>query len=989
MEDHESDLLFGLLALQLGFVSRDQLLECVAVWTGAGGRSLEEMLRAKAALRDDQAKAVRGMVEARVARSGIDRTRVAPSRGEAAPGEPAPAVRYRLMGELGRGGLGRVMEAHDALLDRSVALKLALDDLPSDLRERFMREARLAARLEHPAIVPVYDVGEVPGADGRPRTFLAMKRVKGKDLGQVLALLAAGVPEARREWTRARLLRVFQDVCLGMAFAHDRGVIHRDLKPSNVMLGEYGETMVVDWGLAKEKRQGQGEERAGGLGGLGLGRGGGLTLEGDVIGTPAYMSPEQAEGRVEGVDHRSDIYSLGAVLYEILTLKTPVEGNSVDEMLELVRSGRIVAPSERLRAAMASRPVAGSTLDASGRPIPPELEAICLKALALRPDDRFQGARDLHDEVQLFLEGVKQRERDAALAASEVRRAADAADRHERLAREGKAARGKALEIGKKVPAWADKSELWETEDRAARFEAEAVEAFAEAERALTLALGHVKDHAEARRLKAELYWARFLAMDEAGNAAEAQLARRVAEQFNDGDLDLRLKGDGTLSVRTQAYSCRCLVEGRMVLPEELNYRGYHPFSGRALDGHAGAEGLPDKEPGGPIRLRVHGAECRAVPVAGADVWVWRYEEEGRLLVPVTPPGPAGPDGGAAAARVFEAGSPFMPRGPGLWLGKTPLERAPLPMGSYLAVIARDGSEPARVPVAVGRCEDATQRATLYRREEIPEGFVVVAGGRFTYQGDRMLSYSLPATPMETEDLFVARHPVTCREYAAFLNALPAEEAARRVPRELAASGAYWPGPPYAVPTAAWLAGASPEQRAKARRIANVPLDWEEEWPVLGISWEDAVAWTAWRAAAFGEPATMFHEIDWEHAARGPDRRIFPMGHHMDMRWANNSRSSPEGSRPARVGDFPHDESPYGVRGMAGNAHEHCLNDPGQEMSGWRLYRGGFWTHSGDNSRATSRSGFPPRSVSSVSGVRAVWPARLPSPAANTARSAP
>ncbi|MCC6741484.1 MAG: SUMF1/EgtB/PvdO family nonheme iron enzyme [Planctomycetia bacterium] len=958
MPDRETDLLFGLLALQLGFVRVEQLLECVAVWTGVGGGSLEEMLRAKAALREDQAKAVRGMVEARVARSGVERTRVAPARGGGA-GEAAPAVRYRLMGELGRGGLGRVVEAHDALLDRSVALKLALDDLPADLRERFVREARLAARLEHPAIVPVYDFGEVAGEDGRVRAFLAMKKVKGRDLSQVLALLQAGVPEARREWTRARLLRVFQDVCLGVAFAHDRGVIHRDIKPANVMLGEYGETMVVDWGLAREAgAKGGGVERGREAGAYG----GGLTLEGDVVGTPAYMSPEQAEGR--GVDHRADVYSLGAVLYEILTGRTPVEGNSVEEMLSLVRSGRIVAPSERVRAALAARPAAASTMDASGRPVPPELEALCMKALALRPDDRYRSAREMADEVQLFLEGAKQRERDAALAAAEVARAGEAGERHRRLAREAEAARRRAQEIGKTVPAWADKAELWATEDRAARLEAEAVEAFAEADRALTLALGHVKDHAAARRLKAEMAWERFEAMDAAGNAAEAQLARRVAEQFNDGDLDARLKGDGTLSVRTEAYVCRCLVEGRMVLPEELAYRGYHPFSGRALDGHAGAEGIPEKEPKAPVRMRAHGAECRAAAVAGADVWIWRYEEEGRLMVPVTPTsGPAGPDGGAAAARAFEPGSPFRPRGPGMHLGKTPVERAPLPMGAYLAIVAKDGFEPARVPVLVGRCEDAVQRATLFRPEEIPQGFVVVGGGRFTYQGDRMLSFSPPAQLLETEDLFVARHPVTCGEYAAFLNAIPAEEAARRVPREQTAP--YWPGPPYRVPAG-----------GEGRRIAGVKMDWQEDWPVLGVSWEDSVAFAAWAGASIP------HEVDWEHAARGRDGRPFPMGRHMDMRWANNSRSFPDGPRPAPVTDFPQDESPYGIRGCAGNANEHCLNDPGQEMSTWRLYRGGFWTHSGDNSRVTYRAGYPPKSVSSANGFRLVRFARLPANAA-------
>jgi serine/threonine-protein kinase len=982
MPDRESDLLFGLLALELGFVTREQLLECVALWTGEAEGTLRALLAKKARLREDQARAVQGLVEARVARSVAERTRVA-SRGGETGTEAPPAVRYRLGGEIGRGGLGRVIEAHDAALDRAVALKLALEDLPADLAERFVREARLAARLEHPAIVPVYDFGTLPGPEGRARVYLAMKRIRGRNLEEVLRAVASGDAEARRAWTRGRLLRVFQDVCLGMQFAHDRGVIHRDLKPANVMIGDYGETMIVDWGLAREAGV---AERRGGSSVPGRGEEGcpALTLEGDVLGTPAYMSPEQASGRRDAVDARSDVYSLGAILYEILTLHPPVEGASVEDILSLVRSGRIVTPSQRVRAEAASRGAAESraagisSTDAAGCSVPSELEAACMRALAVRPEDRFPSARALHDDIALFLEGVRQRERERAGAEEEIGRAREAAERHARLRTEAAAALARARVLGRAARAHEAKDELWATEDRAARLEAEAVEAFAAADGALTLALGHVRDHAEARRLKAELWWTRVLEAEESGREADVRFARRVVEQFNDGAFDALLKGDGALEVSARRYPCRCLLEGRSVLPEELNYRGYHPMSGRALDGRRGAEGLPGLEPRGATMLRVHGPGCRTAPVEGADVWLWRFVEEGRLLVPATPEGPAGPDGSAAAAAAFEPGSPYRPRGPGLWLGRTPVPRSPVPMGSYLLIVAREGFAPLRVPVWVGRCASVAVEPTLFLPDELPEGFVAVAGGPFTWQGDRAIDSSPPARRLDASDVFISRHPVTAAAYAAFLNALPAGDARRHAPRELEGGESFWPGPPWAVPTAEWLAAAPAGLRERARRLTNVPLDWREDWPALGISWEDSVAFCAARTRATGRLFTLPHEVDWEKSARGPDRRVFPMGARIDGRWTNNNHSFPEGPRPCPVQDFPHDESPYGVRGLSGNSHDFALNDPGADMAAWRVHRGGYYTHSGDNSRATARTGFAPRMPAPVNGIRPACLVRLP-----------
>jgi len=416
---------------------------------------------------------------------------------------PLPENRYRLGAEIARGGLGRVVEAWDPGLERELAVKLVLDGLAPELQERFVREAKLTARLQHPNIVPVHDFGALTGNEGERVLFLCMKRIEGRDLGQLLGALGRGVEADLKVYTRARLLRVFQDICLGVAYAHSRGVIHRDLKPSNVMIGDYGETLIVDWGLAKELGAPVGEPVAGERAETGAPTGestvvpggrpmhsaaGGMTLEGDIVGTPSYMPPEQAEGRLHDMDERSDIYALGAVLYEILTLRPPVDGDNLAEILTRVVSGAIPPPGTR-----ASEPVSA------------DLDAICMKAMALRKEDRYPTATALHDDVQLFLEGVKHRERSRHLADDAVARSLDALARQERLRSEAAAADETAQQAMKNVQPWDDKTSAWEAEDRARELRRQAAEASAEGDRALALALEHESANAEARRLKAEL----------------------------------------------------------------------------------------------------------------------------------------------------------------------------------------------------------------------------------------------------------------------------------------------------------------------------------------------------------------------------------------------------------------------------------------------------------------------------------------------------
>jgi len=320
-------------------------------------------------------------------------------------------ARYDLGPVLGRGGMGEVRLAHDVRIDRDVAVKLMHPQQRDDATiARFFREARVQGQLEHPAVVPVHDLGI--DVDGNP--YFVMKRVTGTTLAEVLAQAAAAgaepdadhaiassstsLPAAGTRWPRRALLARFVDVCLAVEFAHTRGVVHRDLKPANIMLGDFGEVHVIDWGLARIRDDATRAVQIAPLPGD-VGSGDGDTVAGSLLGTPGYMSPEQARG--EPVDARADVYALGCILYELVAGAPALP--------------RGIAGIEATLAAASLRP---STTHPDAA-IPPELDDACATATAADRADR-PTARGLAEQVQAYLDGDRDLERRRELAASHV-----------------------------------------------------------------------------------------------------------------------------------------------------------------------------------------------------------------------------------------------------------------------------------------------------------------------------------------------------------------------------------------------------------------------------------------------------------------------------------------------------------------------------------------------------------------------------------------
>jgi serine/threonine protein kinase/tetratricopeptide (TPR) repeat protein len=434
----EANLLFGLLALQIGLVDQSRLVAAFQAWTLDKSRGLADHLVARGDLDSEDHAAVAALVQRHLKKHGHDIERslaavpVGPSTraqlarlGDSdldatlehvvsAPTEDdvdadrtasfavgtatSEGQRFRVLRPHASGGLGAVFVALDTELHREVALKQINDSHADDpaSRARFLLEAEITGRLEHPGIVPVYGLGVHP--DGRP--YYAMRFIRGDSLKEAIERFHSDSPlpmgeggrrpgegssrdPGRRSLELRKLLRRFMDVCNAIDYAHARGVLHRDIKPGNIIVGRHGETLVVDWGLAKAT--GKSDPAAGERTLAPSSKSGSAaTLPGSALGTPGYMSPEQAEGDLPHMGPHSDVYSLGATLYCVLTGRPPFTGELAD-VLRAAQRGEFPPPRQ-----------IDPTIDGA-------LEAICKKAMALHAAERYTSCRALAEEIERWM----------------------------------------------------------------------------------------------------------------------------------------------------------------------------------------------------------------------------------------------------------------------------------------------------------------------------------------------------------------------------------------------------------------------------------------------------------------------------------------------------------------------------------------------------------------------------------------------------------
>ncbi len=823
-------------------------------------------------------------------------------------------VCYDHLDSIGAGGMGEVWRIRDRDLKRVMAMKVILPHLAREpaVLARFIEEAQATAQLQHPGIVPVHEMGRLD--DGR--YYFTMKEVRGRTLGRLIREVHAVSPDSWQPtpsgWTFRKMIAAFHKVCSAVAYAHSKGVVHRDLKPSNIMIGEFGEVSVLDWGLAKVLGSAVTDDAAE-LDKVITDRSGDdthATRMGIVAGTPSYMAPEQAMGRLNAMDARSDIYSLGCILYELLSGRPPYQGEN-DVLQQVLRGppealGRTGHGSDastfRFGPASLERPDPGPI-------VPMELEEVRRRAMARAAENRHVSAQALADDIESWLDGSKRRTQ----ALEVVKRAERTVPEVQRRRTQAKELQHRALAMLKDVPTWAPEAEKaagWARQDEASELERAADVLALEREQLLHGALTHAPELPEAHAALVDDYTKRHQESEtrrEPGETAKAELLLRLHAQ---------------------------------ALPES------HVARGRCA-----------------TYLKGTGALTLVTEPPGAEVELCSYKLQNRRLVP-------------EAMRS---------------LGRTPLQRVDLPMGSYLCKLRHpaDGTV-VNYPVHVGRSEHVDgirpgdtepYPIRLPLTGELGPQDCLIPAGWFWSGGDPEARNGLPRRRLWCDGLVMRRYPVTNREYLVFLNALVAqgreEEALRFSPRERGGQDGQ--------------EGALIYGRTAAGEFELV-LDadgdeWLPDFPVVMVDWNCAVAFAAWTAESSAVAWRLPGELEWEKAARGVDGRVFPWGDHLDPSWCCMGASHKGKRLPSVVDSYPVDESPYGVRGLGGNSTDwtwdlflstgpDLVGQTVQPVStrgtdeGFRMQRGGSWLYSSLSVNSANRIGNARSSRRSDCGLR-------------------
>jgi serine/threonine protein kinase/formylglycine-generating enzyme required for sulfatase activity len=797
---------------------------------------------------------------------------------------------------LGKGGMGSVYSVEDMTLQAPIALKVIHRELLSSkhYKHRFIEEARVAAFLTHPNIPPVHQMGLL--SDGRP--FFTMREIQGFSLKDAIEYIYKDRKNKEKheffstgEWDQHRLIEVFHKVCETMAYAHSKEVIHRDLKPANIMLGQFGEVWVVDWGLVKrlgaEEVSLESPKIQSSTPNLGY-----QTQYGTIEGTPPYMSPEQARGETNALNTRSDVYALGSILYECLCgNKAYKKKKDNDTILHAVQNGEypsLIRTKETL-----------SVIGSSWNHPPAKLVDICEQAMERLPEDRFIHAGEFAHSIQDWLDG-KHKEQKAQELLEEARISKDKA----------KELRGKAEFLLQKtkqmraiIPLTAsisEKLEMWNKEDRALVLQKDAKKIEGTQEHLLMMALQFAPTYLQAHKQLIMLYQQEHQNAEWRGEQLEVSLyeekIRWHLSYFPKEDplhtkIHTYLQGGGFLSLHTEQVS---------------------------------------------------------------NVWISRYTPCQRRLV--------------LEEEEF--------------LGKTPLHKKEIPMGSYRLRISTDGCHDVIYPICIDRLqhwdchlpkEQHPSRIHALQHHELKETECYVPGGWCWIGGDHQGANGMREMRTWIKSFVIQKYQVTVGEYIFFLNDLVdqgnTDLAERYEPRERAGGGAS----KGKEALGASLLG----KNKKGHYFLQPDTDgdmWELDWPIMMVDYQSTLGYAKWLSKKTGQKWRLPFELEWEKAAKGTDRRRYPWGNYFDHTWAHVQGSLVK-PYPSSIYNFPIDESPYGVRGMSGGfidwtASEFseegpiCRGDIYQEKYNHdievaRAVRGGAWTKSMDSARIGARTRWP------------------------------
>lgn len=793
-----------------------------------------------------------------------------------------------------RGGTGEIFTARDEMLGRTVAVKTLRPkhQYCVDQIERLLREAKAAAQLEHPNIIPIHSLGVSPTKG----IYFTMKRLRGDSLRHIVNQLALRNPAYTRVYTHSVRMSIFMKICQGINYAHSKGIIHRDLKPENILVGNYGEVTIIDWGLVKKmdaqrsthvpgRRKVVGIYPEASNGTASSGRvmvahppveasqsvvseavkqesvslpSGNLTQNGQLNGTPRFMSPEQIMGDVGDIDSRSDIYALGVILYELLTFKNPFENLLTDdEIFDAVPRGLYQKPRQTERKYSIS----------------PELEAICLKAMALNKEQRYQAVGELIKDLQAHQEGLPV--------------SAYNAPSHVRLVKFCKRNPIKVTILASCVVAIFMYLGISSVVD--SYYFDQTIRQVQISVRTGEYKLKHLDDllkvNEAAEKNKAFGEMPLLLSKERYDDMRD-----ECDNYFNEANLLLNSLGGLHHRQQSKIYRLRerimtaqiefCMKHSK--INELKKLRAILPATlGDDMDAYSSKMRrlLSEMETvlGGTCYLQVESNP------SGADVSISFMEttDNGRM---------------APGIAIHED------------LLYTPIYNMPLSRGTYNVTMRMDGAPDLSFPVTLKYGE--VKRVMIDIPSEIPDGMVYIPGGTCVVGGEQSpykRDYEIEVAPF-----YISRHEVTNREYIAFwLTLQDAKLLNAYMSRVILSRGSN-------LPKNAW-------NRA-GKAIPEIDLDK----PVVGISREAAQAYCEWLGKVRKRPCRLPTVEEWEKAARGTDGRLYPWGNTFAKEFAfthENAEARKTFGLWAKPGSFPFDVSPYGVFDMAGNVREWTTTD--------------------------------------------------------------